>query len=180
VSTSPRLTVCGRYDVALVLVTRDLDGAILGCRRNVARLRAPLAPVADRRGWSVEFGGVDDTQGEPPGEWPQHFEGRAKLQRLPNPLANGPAVFAVHFEPGGRTRPHVHRSGQLLYIVAGRGIVGDESGRHEVGPGDVVASRPGEWHWHGATPDSPMTHLTVQVSGDPVEWDVDEKDWAEG
>ena len=128
----------------------------------------------------MEFGHVDDTRGEPPGEWPQHFEGKANLQRLPSPFVEGPAVFAVHFEAGGRTRPHVHRSGQLLYIVSGRGVVGDESGRRHVGPGDVVATAAGEWHWHGAAPDSAMTHLTVQVAGDPVDWDVDERDWGEG
>ena len=128
----------------------------------------------------MEIGRVEDSQGEPPGEWPQHFEGEAKLQRVPSPFREGPAVFAVHFQPGGRTKPHAHRSGQLLYIVSGRGIVGDESGRREVGPGDVVAARAGEWHWHGAAADSPMTHLTVQVSGDAVDWDVEEKDWADG
>jgi quercetin dioxygenase-like cupin family protein len=128
----------------------------------------------------MDFGRVDDTQGEPPGEHPQHFQGEARLQSLPNPFAEGPAVFAVHFEPGGRTRPHVHRSGQFLYIVAGRGVVGDTSGRRQVGPGDVVVARAGEWHWHGAAPDAPMTHMTVQVQGDPVDWEVDERDWADG
>lgn len=128
----------------------------------------------------MDIGRVDDRHGEPPGEWPQHFQGEARLQRIPNLLAGGPAVFAVHFQPGGRTKPHVHRSGQLLVIVSGRGLVGDESGRHEVEAGDVVATGPGEWHWHGAAPDSSMTHLTVQVAGDPVDWDVDERDWADG
>jgi quercetin dioxygenase-like cupin family protein len=38
---------------------------------------------------------------------------------------------------------------------------------------------PEEWHWHGATPDSPMTHVTVQLTGpDSVNWDVEERDWA--
>ena len=129
----------------------------------------------------MQVGHVDDTQGEPPGEYPDHFQGRAKLQRLPNPFAEGgPAVFAVHFEPGGRTKPHVHRSGQFLHVVSGRGVVGDRSGRRQVGPGDVVVGLPGDWHWHGAAPDSPMTHMTVQVNGDPVDWDVDEGDWADG
>lgn len=128
----------------------------------------------------MEFDKVDDTQGEPPAEYPGRFQGMANLQRLPNPFTDGPALFAVHFEAGARTKPHVHHSGQFLYIVAGRGMVGDSSGRREVGPGEVVAAQPGEWHWHGATPDSPMTHLTVQLSTDPVDWDVDERDWAEG
>ena len=49
-----------------------------------------------------------------------------------------------------------------------------------MGPGDVVAARPGEWHWHGAAPDTAMTHVTVQVSSDAVDWEVEERDWGEG
>jgi hypothetical protein len=32
----------------------------------------------------------------------------------------------------------------------------------EVAAGGAVRIEPGERHWHGATPDSPMTHLGVQ------------------
>jgi quercetin dioxygenase-like cupin family protein len=89
------------------------------------------------------------------------------------------AFSAVHFDVGARTRPHAHRSGQVLHVTAGRGIVADRSGRQVVLPGDVVAVAPDEWHWHGGRPDSPMTHLTIQVTerGD-IDWDVDEGDWA--
>jgi quercetin dioxygenase-like cupin family protein len=43
----------------------------------------------------------------------------------------------------------------------------------------VVTVAPDEWHWHGGTPDSPLTHLTVQVP-EPgyIDWEVDEGDWA--
>lgn len=55
------------------------------------------------------------------------------------------------------------------------------SGRRTVGAGDVVATMPGEWHWHGAAVDSPMTHVTVQSSASGgIDWDVEERDWAEG
>ncbi|MGI8686326.1 MAG: cupin domain-containing protein [Acidimicrobiales bacterium] len=128
----------------------------------------------------MELDHIDDTTGEPPGEWPRCFQGEARIQRLPNPFVDGAAIFAVHFQPGGRTRPHVHASGQFLHVVAGAGIVATEAGRQVVGAGDVVAVQPGEWHWHGATADSKMTHVTVQKSDDPIDWEVDEKDWAEG
>ena len=125
---------------------------------------------------------MDETQGEPPAEWPEHFEGMARFQSLPNPFApGGAAVAAVHFEAGGRSRPHVHRYGQVLVVTAGRGVVGDRFARRAVGPGDVIVAHPGEWHWHGAAPDSPMTHVTVQMTGpDGIDWDVDEGDWASG
>jgi 4-carboxymuconolactone decarboxylase len=130
----------------------------------------------------MDFEHIDASVGEPPAEWPEHFEGRARIQSLPNPFpAGGPAVFAVHFEAGGRSRPHTHRHGQTLIVTAGRGVVGDRAGRRSVEVGDVVVAAPGEWHWHGAAPDSPMTHVTVQMSGPgSIDWDVDEGDWAGG
>ena len=130
----------------------------------------------------MDYERVDDTKGERPAEWPEHFQGEASIQPLPNPFpADGAAVFAVHFGAGGRSRPHTHRHGQLLLFTSGRGMVGDRSGRREVGPGDVVVAGPGEWHWHGAAPGSPATHLTVQMAGpNSIDWDVDQGDWAEG
>lgn len=130
----------------------------------------------------MEIEHIDDTAGEPPAEWPEHFQGLARIQTPPNPFPeSGPAVFAVHFDAGGRSRPHTHRDGQMLVVTAGRGIVGDRSGRREVGPGDVVVAGAGEWHWHGAAPGSAMTHVTVQLPGPgSIDWDVDEGDWAAG
>lgn len=124
---------------------------------------------------------IDDTQGEPPAELAEHFQGQACIQRLADPFPDGPATFAVHFQAGGRSRPHVHASGQLLHITAGRGIVASETERLVVEAGDVVATGPGEWHWHGAAPDSSMIHFTVQPSAaGGIDWDVDQRDWAEG
>jgi quercetin dioxygenase-like cupin family protein len=129
----------------------------------------------------VEVGHVDDSKGDPPAELAEHFEGRARLQPLTSPFPDGPDVFAVHFQPGGRTKPHTHRTGQLLVIAAGQGVVGTPAGRRVVEKGDVVVVMPDEWHWHGATPTSPMTHVTVQMRGpDSIDWDVDEGDWAQG
>jgi len=127
----------------------------------------------------MRFEHVDSTQGKPPAELPLHFQGEARLQPLPSPFPDGPSIFAVHFEAGGRTRPHRHRFGQVLHVTSGQGIVGGESGRRAVGPGDIVIVMPDEWHWHGASPTSPMTHVTVQMTGpDSVDWDVDQGDWA--
>jgi quercetin dioxygenase-like cupin family protein len=129
----------------------------------------------------MDFHHVDDTQGEPPAEHLTHFQGEARLQPFTSPFPDGPVIFAVHFRPGGRTKPHTHRSGQVLHVTSGRGIVADVSGRHVVEPGDVVVVMPDEWHWHGATPTTPMTHVTVQMTGPgSIDWDVDERDWASG
>ena len=42
----------------------------------------------------------------------------------------------------------------------------------EIRPGDVVWFPPGEKHWHGATPTTPLTHLASQErqDGKTVEW----------
>lgn len=127
----------------------------------------------------MEFHHVDHTRGEAPEELAEHFQGQARIQRFANPFPeNGPAVFAVHFDAGGRSKPHVHRNGQVLHVTAGRGVIGTDGGRREVGPGDVVVVMPGEWHWHGGAPDSPMTHVTVQMAGpDSIDWNVEERDW---
>lgn len=127
----------------------------------------------------MDFDHIDRTQGQLPAEYQPHFQGEARVQRFASPFGDRPALSAVHFEAGGRTRPHLHRSGQVLHVTSGEGIVANLDGRRVVGPGDVVTVEPGEWHWHGGTPTSAMTHLSIHVTapGD-IEWDVDEGDWA--
>lgn len=123
----------------------------------------------------------DRSQGELPDAYAPHFQGEARMQPYESPFEPGPAVFSVHFEAGARTKPHLHHSGQVLYVTAGEGIVADGSGRRTVRPGDVISVERDEWHWHGGTPGSPMSHLTVQMPGPAdIEWDVDEGDWASG
>jgi quercetin dioxygenase-like cupin family protein len=123
----------------------------------------------------------DRSAGELPESFRPHFQGTARVQQFESPFQPGPAVFAVHFDAGARTKPHVHHTGQVLYVTQGEGIVADRDGRHVVRPGDVITVRYDEWHWHGATPTTAMTHLTVQIPGpDDIVWDVDERDWATG
>jgi hypothetical protein len=42
----------------------------------------------------------------------------------------------------------------------------------EIRPGDVVWIAPGEKHWHGATPTTPMTHIAVveRLNGKNIDW----------
>lgn len=129
----------------------------------------------------MEFETIDSSRGEMPEEYRSHFQGEARFQPFTSPFGGRPGVSAVHFDAGVRTRPHIHRSGQVLHIASGRGIVANRDRRQVVLPGDVITVEPDEWHWHGAAPDSAMTHLTVQVTepGD-IDWDVDEGDWADG
>ena len=88
---------------------------------------------------------------------------------------SGLKVIAVHFAPGARTAWHRHSLGQTLYVIEGEGLV---QSRGEpiatIRPGDVVYTSADEWHWHGATPDHFMTHLSI-TEGD-AEWAIHVKD----
>jgi len=79
----------------------------------------------------------------------------------------------VHFEPGARTAWHTHPLGQTLIVTAGLGRVQRQGGPvEEVRPGDVVWFEPGEKHWHGASPQTAMTHIALQEvkDGKVVDW----------
>jgi 4-carboxymuconolactone decarboxylase len=79
----------------------------------------------------------------------------------------------VSFEPGARTGWHSHPLGQVLIVTAGHGRIQQWGGPvEEIGVGDVVRIPPGAKHWHGATPDSEMTHLAIQEQQDGrvVDW----------
>lgn len=79
----------------------------------------------------------------------------------------------VTFEPGARTAWHTHPYGQTLIITSGLGRVQREGGPiKEVRPGDVVWFPADEQHWHGAAPETAMTHLAIQekLNGSAVEW----------
>lgn len=79
----------------------------------------------------------------------------------------------VTFEPGARTAWHTHPLGQTLIVTSGCGWAQREGGPvEEIRPGDVVWFPPGERHWHGATPNTAMTHIAIQeiLNGKAVDW----------
>ena len=107
-----------------------------------------------------------------PADW---FTGTVRI----DPLflkANAPSRVTganVTFEPGARTAWHTHPVGQILIVTAGCGRVQCEGGPiQEIRPGDVVWFPPGVKHWHGASPDTAMTHIAIQetLDGSNVDW----------
>lgn len=79
----------------------------------------------------------------------------------------------VTFEPGARTAWHTHPAGQTLIVTFGRGRVQREGGEvEEIAQGDVIWFPAGEKHWHGAAPDTAMSHIAIQesVDGTAVTW----------
>ncbi len=103
-----------------------------------------------------------------------HFTGSA---RVDSPFqATAPARISgarVVFDPGARTAWHTHPLGQTLIVTAGTGRVqrwGEPV--EEIRQGDVVWIPPGQKHWHGAAPNSSMTHIAIteQLDGKTVDW----------
>ena len=79
----------------------------------------------------------------------------------------------VHFEPGARTAWHTHPLGQTLIVTEGVGwtqVEGEE--KVEFYAGDIMLCPKDKKHWHGATPDTAMTHIAIQEvkDGTPVHW----------
>ena len=95
-----------------------------------------------------------------PADW---FTGDVWIDAIAQPHDDSTLnVAAVHFTPGARTAWHSHAGGQTLYVTEGRGLV--QSRGHEIveiGPGHTVWTPDGEEHWHGATHDRFMTHLSL-------------------
>lgn len=114
-----------------------------------------------------------------------HFTGKVRVETCfsTTPPARSKGAY-VTFEPGARTNWHTHPAGQTIIIVHGSGRVRREGGPVEtVNHGDVVHFEPGEKHWHGASPDCAMTHLTIgeTVDGSAVTWmePVTDEDYGE-
>jgi quercetin dioxygenase-like cupin family protein len=82
-------------------------------------------------------------------------------------------AMRAFFEPGGITHWHSHPLGQLLFVVDGVGLVQRDSGEvTEIHVGDSVWFAPGERHWHGATPFSLFSYISIQPTKDStaVRW----------
>ena len=109
--------------------------------------------------------------GKGPAEW---FTGTVRIDPLfgpPDPARVAGAL--VTFEPGARPAWHTHPLGQTLIVTAGCGWAQREGGPvEEIRPGDVVWFPPGEKHWHGAAPNTAMSHIAVQekLNGSPATW----------
>lgn len=79
----------------------------------------------------------------------------------------------VSFAPGSRSAWHVHPLGQTMVVTEGCGWTQVKGGPVEqICAGDVAWVGPGEAHWHGATPTTPMTHVAISESaeGESVQW----------
>ena len=103
----------------------------------------------------------------------ENFTGSVRVDPLFEPIAPADTFGAnVTFEPGARSAWHTHPLGQTLIVTAGVGRVQSWGGSvEEIRPGDVVRIPPGQKHWHGASPNTAMTHIAVeQLDGKSTDW----------
>jgi len=90
--------------------------------------------------------------------------------------ANDTAQFSgayVTFQPGARSAWHEHPAGQHMVVTSGVGLTGTRDGKIvTIKAGDAIWCPPDIDHWHGASPDSPMTHLVITgvLDGKNVIW----------
>lgn len=105
---------------------------------------------------------------------PEWFTGRV----WQDPVIEAPEparvrALRVTFEPGARTAWHTHPLGQTLHVLSGAGLVGLRGAApRRIREGDTVWIPPGEEHWHGAAPDTAMSHLAMQeaLDGSVADW----------
>lgn len=112
---------------------------------------------------------------QPSGGGPgKNFTGNVTVTPLFPADASAPYSGAyVTFEAGARAAWHTHPAGQRLVLTAGVGRTAERGGRvREIKAGDVAWCQPGVKHWHGASPDTALTHLalTGAVNNKGVEW----------
>lgn len=75
------------------------------------------------------------------------------------------SVDYISFGKGVRNKLHSHSSDQVLIVTKGKGIVATETEKVDLKEGDIVLSPAGEKHWHGAAPESEMTHISITAAG---------------
>jgi quercetin dioxygenase-like cupin family protein len=97
-----------------------------------------------------------------------YFTGSAWLQMLVNTDSiYDTSIGNVTFEPGARTNWHKHPGGQILLVTDGKGYY-QEKGKPAqlIQKGDVVRIPPDTEHWHGASPNSGLTHIAISPNTD--------------
>lgn len=127
----------------------------------------------------MELGKIDKALAKPVGS--ERFEGDVANYLVFTPKDDAePEILAVFFGPRSRTRPHAHIYDQVLHVLEGRCIVATDTARFELSPGEMIRIPAGTWHWHGATRDTPMVHLSIKRKGNDNWQDAGMTTWPAG
>ncbi len=77
----------------------------------------------------------------------------------------------IHFEPGARTKWHIHERGQIL--LCQEGVARTQVQGHpvqELHPGETTYVPGGVPHWHGAAESQSTTLFSVDISDGQTKW----------
>lgn len=113
---------------------------------------------------------IDDVNKEDSSSAPIFFGGLVTRQDLVT--EGGGADFncsVVNFDAGARNKFHKHTSDQILLVTSGTGVVATEAAEFRVSEGAAIHIPAGEKHWHGATPDTAFSHITITAAGSQTE-----------
>ena len=96
------------------------------------------------------------------------------------PLKEGSdgTIAHYHFEPGARTKWHIHERGQIILVEEGVARTQVKGGPViELHAGETIYCPPGVPHWHGAAPEQGGTQYNVSRGG--ITWleEVTEKEY---
>lgn len=99
-----------------------------------------------------------------------NFTGRAYLQMVVAADSLNPTYIGnVSFDPGARTKWHLHPGGQILLVTDGVGYY-QEKGKAKklLHKGDAIKCPPNVAHWHGASKDTAFVQLAVSSNKEGV------------
>jgi quercetin dioxygenase-like cupin family protein len=93
------------------------------------------------------------------------FKGHVTAQTVLDSDSSNLRASLINFDAGAVNVFHIHDFDQILYVTAGEGIIATEQEKIRITPGDFVVIPAGEKHWHGATPNSAMSHIAISIRG---------------
>jgi quercetin dioxygenase-like cupin family protein len=92
-----------------------------------------------------------------------NFKGTAYLKMLMDGDSLNPtSVGNVTFEPGARTKWHMHPGGQILLVTEGVGYYQEKGQTKKIlRKGDVIKCPTNIAHWHGASVDTAFVQVAI-------------------
>lgn len=92
-----------------------------------------------------------------------NFRGTVYLKNLVDADSLNPtSVGNVTFEPGARTKWHMHPGGQILLVIDGVGYYQEKGQVKKIlRKGDVIKCPANLPHWHGASVDSAFVQVAI-------------------
>lgn len=125
--------------------------------------RQVLQAVKDKKPYTASAKPKGDTFATGEKITNNNFTGNVWLQPLiTTDSANLISVGNVTFEPGARSKWHLHPAGQILLAIDGVGYYQEKGAPKKIlRKGDVVNCPPNVPHWHGASPDDTFVQVAI-------------------